>query len=389
MVVGGLATRVALWLNRGLRGFWAIPSPLALLPYRGMAPKHGAKQQYLQLGQLVAGIVKEQSRAGQQPGTWACGYCVEGGTNWAHRQTCFKCHRDRNTGVLVTPVAAGSGSQQGKNTRPQPRAKSAAPALKATQPASSQKAPAGESQEDEEDPVAQELEDARAYHSWVRQQKARVRDKELPAAEERLAKAETADKQRKPPGERLQSALSRVAHRQTLATAATEAKEAAEEALQTAKKEAAQAHQKLAEAQQELAVAQQAHKVWGQDARAGPHGEPGSYLGAHLTPDQKSALEELSNKYLGTEVGTLLYRVFPMAGLQPDPPEPGPTRRSASDGAKRRGEGNTTPQREPTDRSRSRPRDGDKAADAKRRHLNKDPPADPEDKDKVMSPGDI
>ena len=285
-----------------------------------MAPKLGVnQQQLLQLGQLVAGIVQHQAKPGvkpgQQPGTWACAYCLEGGSNWAHRQTCFKCHRDRRSGVLVTPVP-GAAQPGSKGSRSQPRAKSAAPALKTPPPAVSAKPSAAEPEE-EEDPVAQELEDARAYHGWVKQQKARVRERELPAAEERLAKAEAADKQRKPPSERLQSALSRVAYRQRLATAAEEAEQAAQEALQAAKKEATAAQQKLTEAQQELAVAQAAHTAWSREGKTGEGEEAGSYLGGEITPDQQQALEELSTKYIGTEVGTLLLRVFLKAVLQP------------------------------------------------------------------------
>ena len=247
-----MATRVALSAQSRLRGFWAP----RFAPCWGMAPKKGPNQhQLLQLGQIVAGIVQQQAGPGPKPGTWACGFCVEGEANWAHRQSCYKCHRDRRTGVLVTPVAGGMTQQPAKVPRPKLRAKSAAPTLKVTAPTVPAKGPTAEQPENEEDPVAQELEDARAYHSWVKQQKPRVREKELPAAEERLANAAAADKQRKPPGERLQSALSRVSHRQTLADSAMEAEKTAEEALDAARKEAAQAQQKSVEAHQELAVA--------------------------------------------------------------------------------------------------------------------------------------
>ena len=326
-------------------------------PYGGMAPKPGNQQQ--QLLQLLAGLVKQQSRAGANQATWSCDYCTEGDSNWAHRQTCFKCHRDRRTGVLVTP--SGHKAQPAKSAKPQVRAKSAAPALKTAAQTGPPKPPAGEAEEDQEDPVAQELEDARAYHSWVKQQKPRVKDKELPAAEERLAKAETADKQRKPPGERLQSALSRVAYRQRLATAAQEAEQAAQEAYQTAQKEAETAQQKLSEAQQELAVAQQAHKVWGREP--GAETQPGTGLGAEVTADQKQALEELSTKYVGTEVGNLLLRAFPKTLLQPEVAKEVPPR-AASEGNKPKGTAERDKRLGAGARSRS-PKD--KATDASKR----------------------
>ena len=273
-------------------------------------------------------------------------------------------------------MAGGMTQQPAKVPRPKLRAKSAAPTLKVTAPTVPTNGPTAEQPENEEDPVAQELEDARAYHSWVKQQKPRVREKELPAAEERLAKAEAADKQRKPPGERLQSALSRVSHRQTLADSAMEAEKAAEEALGAARKEAAQAQQKLVEAQQELAVAQQAHKVWGQD----PDRDRASYAGNHMTPDQVQAMQELSAKYLGTEVGSLLLRAFPMAGLQPDHANREPHRRAASEGAATGGGADPPNKRKdpPSDRGERRsrsPRDpAGKQDPPKRKDLKKPDP---------------
>ena len=259
-----------------------------------------------------------------------------------------------------------------------------------TQPASAQKAPAGESQEDEEDPIAQELEDARAYHSWVRQQKARVRDKELPAAEERLAKAETADKQRKPPGERLQSALSRVAHRPdaghcshggggSCRGSSPDGKEGGRPGPPEVGRGTARARSGSA-SPQGLGAGCTGRVPWRagllpwRPLDPGPEERPGG------------ALQQVLGNGSGDSCCTGFSRCRASSRILQSRSQRGALPRMApSDG----GKGNTTPRREPADRSRSRPRDGDKAADAKRRHLNKDPPADPEDKDKEMSPGDI
>ena len=107
-----------------------------------------------------------------------------------------------------------------------------------------------------------------------------------------------------------------------------------------------------------------------------------------MTPDQQQALQELSTKYLGTEVGTLLLRAFPQAGLQPGPaPQEQPNRAASEGTTARRGE-NVAPKRKPTDRSRS-PRDPlGKPDPNKRKHGDKTP--DPtEEEDPMAEEGNI
>ena len=160
-----------------------------------------------------------QGKATSGLANWDCAFCPQGHNNFAHRTFCYKCSRDRTSGEVVGGAAvrqAAQGSIQGARARSRPaRGQSSAPPPKApdTEQAQSQ----------EDDPIAIELAAARSYVEWVRKQKQVIRDKELPQAQKRLSEAEAKDKQRKPPAERLQSALSRVDHRQRLADQAREA----------------------------------------------------------------------------------------------------------------------------------------------------------------------
>ena len=124
---------------------------------------------------------------------------------------------------------------------------------------------------------------------------------ELPAAKKRLEQAEGEDKQRKPQAERLQSALSRVDHRQRLAQAAKDAlKEAQQETL-----EAECFHQDalLAKDQEELQTAQGLHHAWGPAAREGegtllPGQQPqGAAAAAQLSEHQQDFFNRLYNSF--------------------------------------------------------------------------------------------
>ena len=85
--------------------------------------------------------------------------------------------------------------------------------------------------EDPQGDAASELATARSLHEWARKLPQPAWDKELPAAKKRLEQADGEDKKRKPPAERLQSALSRVDHRQRQAQAAKDALREAQQAI--------------------------------------------------------------------------------------------------------------------------------------------------------------
>ena len=134
------------------------------------------------------------------------------------------------------------------------------------------------------------------FRSWARKLNPDGREKELPGALERLNKAEAADKARKPPGERLQSALSRVEHRRRLAEAASKAHDLLAAQAAAARSEWEQAEAALKEAKQELETAQQVHSAWGSpDGGAG-----GAYAGeaqppgTGLTGEEREVLQKCS-----------------------------------------------------------------------------------------------
>jgi hypothetical protein len=123
--------------------------------------------------------------------------------------------------------------------------------------------------EDPDGEAASELATARSLHDWARKLPQPARDKELPAARKRLELAEGEDKKRKPPAERLQSALSRVDHRQRQAQAAHEALKEARQAIGALEAECAHQDALLAKDHEELQVAQSLHQAWGPQARDG------------------------------------------------------------------------------------------------------------------------
>jgi len=225
-----------------------------------MAPK-------LALGNIqktLEGVAKQaqrlqslQSKAASGPANWDCAFCPQRRNNFAHRAFCFKRSRDRTSGEVVggaTTRQTAQGVTQGAHARNRPaRGQSSAPSPKAPD---SEPGPA-----QEDDPIAIELAAACSYVEWVRKQKQVHRDKEFPQAQKRLSEAEAKDKQRKPPAERLQSALGKVDHRQRLADQAGEAATKAEAAATKAKEEAEAAEALLKEAKQELQVAQAMHRA--------------------------------------------------------------------------------------------------------------------------------
>ena len=134
----------------------------------------------------------------------------------------------------------------------------------------------------QEDAVS-ELATARSLYEWARKLHQPARDKELPAARKRLELAEGEDKKRKPPAERLQSALSRVDHRTRQAQAAKDALSEAQQALEVLEAECLHQEALLVKDQEELQVAQSLHQAWGPAARDGP-GAP-----SHTQPAQGTA----------------------------------------------------------------------------------------------------
>lgn len=289
-----------------------------------MAPKSALgdiQRTLLGLGKQVQRLQSLQGKApAQASANWDCPHCSQGLNNFAHRSTCFKCSRDRDTGELRQEGPARSAAQgMGPSARArsrQPRAPSAAQAPKSSDP--DQGTPL------EEDPVGIELAAARSYVEWVRKQKAPVRDKELPLAQKRLSEAEARDKQRKPPAERLQSALSRVDHRQRLADVAKETAATAKAAAAKAQEEAESAENLLKEAQQELQVAQAVHRAWGpaprrssSDSEDAVYAPQGSFAGtAGLTPQQLLTLQQISEGFApGTPHSDLLQAL--LQGVQP------------------------------------------------------------------------
>jgi hypothetical protein len=250
-----------------------------------MAPKGALARLKLAIAELEKAQAPTAG-AGGKPGkaqaNWACAYCTAGGNNFSHRTCCYKCFRDRRTGVLVAPPPQRSAQLQ-PTAGGKPRARSqGAPA--GGEPGPKPKDPQVPLTQPGEDPplpgdaVALELATARSLHEWARKLNPEGREKELPGALERLNKAEAADKARKPPGERLQSALSRVDHRRRLVEAAVKAHDLLAAQAAAAKAELEQAETALKEAKLELETAQQVHSAWG-----APDGGPGSsYLGSGL-----------------------------------------------------------------------------------------------------------
>ena len=240
-----------------------------------------------QLKQLLGKLERDQAGAGNAQqgargaGNWDCPHCATGANNYAFRTCCFKCGADRRTGVLQLSVAQQQTGQQAAPGQKSQRARSLGqPPVSAKTPRSGEAGPVQASQDGvagDQDAIDTELALARSYHEWAKKLQGAARELELPKAVARLGKAEMADKARKPPSERLQSALSRLDHRRRVAETADGAVDALQEKLRAAKEEQAQAHSSLREAKQEVETAQQIHAVWGATGE-GPTGTLG--LGA-------------------------------------------------------------------------------------------------------------
>ncbi len=294
-----------------------------------MAPKSTLAQLKLLVGQLERDQVGPGPRAprGGRPSPtaqgqgWDCAFCTHGLNNFADRTACYRCQRDRTTGVVQV---LGAARQQGAPRQGQLRLRSrpAKPPAVVSPPPKEVDAEATAPPED--DPIGLELATARSFLDWVRKQKPPIRDKELPAAQKRLAEAESKDKARKPPGERLQSALSRVDHRQRQADLAREAADAAEAAAQKAREESDNAAAQLKEAQRELEVAQAVHRAWGptQATPSQPYSPPGAFAGtAGLTPQQLEVLQQISAGFQpGSPQCDLLQGLLRAAPSPPEPP---------------------------------------------------------------------
>ena len=224
---------------------------------------------------------------------WDCPHCEEGIDNFANRTRCFKCGGNR-------PKDLGTKAERPKQA---PRAPSRPP--KDRPPASAPSPGPKPEAMDLEDPQAEaasELATARSLHEWARKLPQPARDKELPAAKKRLEQAEGEDKKRKPPAERLQSALSRVDHRQRQAQAARDALDEAKQAIQGLEAECFHQDTLLAKDQEELQVAQSLHQAWGPSARDGDRTQAQSQL-AHQdlrTAEVAERQRDLLNRLLAT-----------------------------------------------------------------------------------------
>ena len=160
--------------------------------------------------------------------------------------------------------------------------------------------------EDHQGDAASELATARSLHEWARKLPQPAKDKEHPAIRKRLEQAEDEDKKRKPPAERLQSALSRVDHRQRQAQAAKDALKEAQQAIEVLDAECLHQDTLLAKDQEELQVAQSLRDAWGPTARDG-EGAPqeaqplqGAAAAAQLSPHE---LELINRLYISLTPG--------------------------------------------------------------------------------------
>ena len=238
------------------------------------------------------------ARAARQGANWDCTQCAEGVDNFADRTRCFKCG-----GAKPRPAQGQQG--QPNQTQPHPprapRARSRQPRAPSQQPQQGQAAKADPMDtSDDSSAIASELSTARSLYEWARKLPQPARDRELPEAKKRLDMAEAEDKRRKPPAERLQSALSRVDHRQRQAQAARDALAEARAALEVLTAECQNQEALLAKDQEELRVAQGLHAAWGPQARdaqgrpptgAGASGEVGTTQG--MSPQQADLLSRL------------------------------------------------------------------------------------------------
>ena len=177
-----------------------------------MAPKPtigGLQKALKELGDQFAAFHTKGGGAGQRRGEgcpkWDRKHCNRGLDNYRDRTTCYRCKRERNATVIPkgAPEYSGERTERAASVRARRQAPAPPPTQRFTD------VDVGE----EEDPIATELVAAKSYAEWARKQKAGpARDKVLAVAQKRFAEAELADKRRKPPAERLQSALPRVNH---------------------------------------------------------------------------------------------------------------------------------------------------------------------------------
>ena len=171
--------------------------------------------------------------------------------------------------------------------------------------------------------TAGELATARSLYEWARKLPQSARDRELPAARKRLELAEGEDKKRKPPAERLQSALSRVDHRTRQAQAAKDALSEAQQALEVLEAECLHQEALLVKDQEELQVAQSLHQAWGPAARDGSgapsHTQPaqGTAPATGQAEHQKDLLNRLFQALPPGQGPGLLMELAGSLGLQP------------------------------------------------------------------------
>ena len=261
-----------------------------------MAPKGSPDVRSLQrslqsLTQQVASLSKGTAKG--KGNNWSCSACAEGANNYPHRTTCFKCGAPKPAGSRPPgSQAAGSGKARAKS-RPAPAqpledaARRSTPAPSYLEVAESSQA-GSQSETAEQDPVAIELAVAKSLHLWALRLKEPARSTELPKAEKRLADAQAANQERRPPAERLRAALSRVEAKQKRLDEAKTVSKQASAALETAQGDEEQAEEQLQEAQQELATAQAMHVEATRTTPAGAAGSPAPavdgrmYLGSVL-----------------------------------------------------------------------------------------------------------
>ena len=244
---------------------------------------------------------KGHGKGANPSGNWDCPHCCEGTDNFANSSRCFKCGENRPK----DPPAKTERPKQVPRAHSRPAKPSAPPPAPTPHP----KMDAMEVEDHQEDATS-ELATARSLHEWARKLPQPARDKEFPAARKRFELAEGEDKKRKPPAERLQSALSRVDHRQRQAQAARDALAEAEQAIEAFKAECAHQETLLAKDQEKLQVAQSLHQVWGPSAR---EGEPASQLGKQ-PQDTEAAAEKTERQ---RDLLNRLYDALP-AGQGPD-----------------------------------------------------------------------
>ena len=293
-----------------------------------MAPKADVRslQRSLQaISQQVASLGKGADKA-KSPG-WSCSECSEGANNFPHRTTCFKCGAAKPKGPRQSGAhAAGSGRARAKSRPVQPaQAETARKSMPGPETAEVT-APMGEVPESgEQDAVAVELSIAKSQHLWALRLKEPAKAVELPKAEKRLADAQAANQERRPPAERLQAALSRVEAKQRRLDEAKSAASQAQAALDTARGEEATAQENLNDAQKELRQAQALH-VEHTRLAAGVSPQVGdaanTYLQAllHTLPAPGTQQSDFLIKYLqGSKEGGSFEAPYPHAPTGPAP----------------------------------------------------------------------